>query len=175
MLDRCRCRPTLRASFAGGVRWEVGIGPGRFVGCRAALSSGPGGSRRQGCEQDGRRGGVSRHTLHSWLRRYRESGLAGLADRSRRPLCSPSRLSAQVEAVVCELRREHLRWGSGRLVREAARLGVDPPPSRMAVYRALVRHGLISPRAGTSGGRTICGGNGRRRCSCGRWTSSAGL
>ncbi|WP_459806073.1 IS481 family transposase [Herbidospora sp. RD11066] len=91
--------------------------------------------------------GVSRQTLHSWLRRYRESGLAGLADRSRRPASSPSRLSAQVEAVVCELRREHPRWGPVRLVHEAARLGVDPPPSRMAVYRALVRHGLISPRA----------------------------
>jgi transposase InsO family protein len=90
--------------------------------------------------------GVSRQTLHSWLRRYRESGLAGLADRSRRPASSPSQLSAEVEAVVCELRREHPRWGPVRLVHEAERLGVDPVPSRMGVYRALVRHGLVTPR-----------------------------
>ncbi|WP_373308271.1 IS481 family transposase [Microbispora siamensis] len=90
--------------------------------------------------------GVSRQTMHSWLRRYRESGLSGLVDRSRRPKSSPSQLSAEVEAVVCELRREHPRWGPVRLVHEAKRLGVDPVPSRMAVYRALVRHGLVSPR-----------------------------
>src|SRR5690606_9010831 len=90
--------------------------------------------------------GVSRQSLHAWLRRYRESGLSGLVDRSRRPKSSPSQLSAEVEAVVCELRREHQRWGPVRLVHEAERLGVDPAPSRMAVYRALVRHGLVNPR-----------------------------
>nr|WP_319018791.1 IS481 family transposase [Microbispora sitophila] len=90
--------------------------------------------------------GVSRQTVHSWLRRYRESGLSGLADRSRRPKSSPSQLSAEVEAVVCELRREHPRWGPVRLVHEVKRLGVEPVPSRMAVYRALVRHGLVSAR-----------------------------
>lgn len=90
--------------------------------------------------------GVSRQSLHSWLRRYRESGLSGLVDRSRRPKSSPSQLSAEVEAVLCELRREHPRWGPVRLVHEAERLGVDPAPSRMAVYRALVRHGLVTPR-----------------------------
>lgn len=90
--------------------------------------------------------GVSRQAVHSWLRRYRESGLAGLADRSRRPMSSPSQLSPEVEAVVCELRREHPRWGPVRLVHEAKRLGVEPVPSRMGVYRALVRHGLVSPR-----------------------------
>lgn len=90
--------------------------------------------------------GVSRQTMHSWLRRYRESGLSGLADRSRRPKSSPSQLSPEVEAMVCELRREHPRWGPVRLVHEAKRLGVDPVPSRMAVYRALVRHGLVNPR-----------------------------
>ena len=90
--------------------------------------------------------GVSRQSLHSWLRRYRESGLSGLVDRSRRPKSSPSQLSAEVEAVLCELRRGHPRWGPVRLVHEAERLGVDPAPSRMAVYRALVRHGLVTPR-----------------------------
>ena len=31
------------------------------------------------------RHGVSRQTVHTWLRRYREAGMAGLVDRSRRP------------------------------------------------------------------------------------------
>lgn len=89
--------------------------------------------------------GVSRQSVHTWVSRYRESGLAGLVDRSRRPDSSPSQMSVQVEAVVCEMRREHPRWGPLRLAHEARRAGVDPPPSRMGVYRALVRHGLIQP------------------------------
>ncbi|GIH47134.1 Transposase InsO and inactivated derivatives [Microbispora rosea] len=92
--------------------------------------------------------GVARQTLSGWVSRYRESGLGGLVDRSRRPHSSPSQMPAQVEVLVCELRRQHPRWGPVRLAYEVARRGVVPMPSRMGVYRALVRHGLIQPRAG---------------------------
>ncbi|GGP02521.1 hypothetical protein GCM10012278_10090 [Nonomuraea glycinis] len=92
--------------------------------------------------------GVARQTLSGWVSRYRESGLGGLVDRSRRPRSSPSQMSARVEVLVCELRRQHPRWGPVRLAHEAGLRGVDPPPSRMGVYRALVRHGLIDPGAG---------------------------
>jgi transposase len=34
--------------------------------------------------------GVSRQSVHSWVARYAESGLAGLADRSRRPDWCPA-------------------------------------------------------------------------------------
>jgi hypothetical protein len=37
------------------------------------------------------------------LRRYREHGLAGLVDQSRRPKTSPGQTAAEVEAVICEL------------------------------------------------------------------------
>lgn len=91
--------------------------------------------------------GVARQTLSGWVSRYRESGLGGLVDRSRRPHSSPSQMAAEVEVLVCELRRRHPRWGPVRLAHEAGLRGVDPPPSRMGVYRALVRHGLIEPGA----------------------------
>jgi transposase InsO family protein len=91
---------------------------------------------------------VSRQSVHTWLRRYRADGLSGLADRSRRPVSCPHQAPPQVEAVVCELRREHPRWGPRRLVHELARAGrVHPVPSRMTVHRILVRHGLIEPGA----------------------------
>ncbi|WP_410050391.1 IS481 family transposase [Actinomadura sp. HBU206391] len=90
--------------------------------------------------------GVSRQSVHAWLVRYRESGLAGLMDRSHRPISCPHQLPGEVEVLVCELRRKHPRWGPVRLVHEIGRLGVVPVPSRMGVYRALVRHGLIEPR-----------------------------
>jgi len=42
----------------------------------------------------GERYGVSRQTVHVWIRRYRAGGLAGLADRSHRPHHHPWRLDA---------------------------------------------------------------------------------
>jgi transposase len=54
--------------------------------------------------------GVSRQSVHAWIRRYAEGGLGGLMDRSRRPESCPHQVSAEVEAAVCELRREHPRW-----------------------------------------------------------------
>nr|WP_245730124.1 IS481 family transposase [Micromonospora pallida] len=73
-------------------------------------------------------------------------GLAGLEDRSRRPRGCAHQASAEVEALVCELRRHHPRWGSRRIAFELGRHGCpDPVPSRMTVYRILVRNGLIDP------------------------------
>jgi transposase InsO family protein len=89
--------------------------------------------------------GVSRQSVHTWVRRYAEGGLGALADRSRRPESCPHQVPAQVEAAVCEIRREHPKWGPVRIVCELGRLGADPVPSRMSVYRVLVRHGLIEP------------------------------
>ena len=55
--------------------------------------------------------GVSRQTIHGWLRRYRTGGLDALADRSHRPNTCPHQMPAAVEAHLCELRRRHPHWG----------------------------------------------------------------
>ena len=57
--------------------------------------------------------GVSRQTLHTWLTRYAQHGLAGLIDRTHRPESCPHQADAVVETRVCELRREHPWWGPG--------------------------------------------------------------
>jgi transposase InsO family protein len=106
--------------------------------------------------------GVSRQSLHKWLARYRNEGLGGLVDRSRRPESSPWQSLPEVEAAVCELRREHPRWGPRRLAHELGRVGMEPVPSRMTVYRILVRHGLVEPRR-----------RGRRREDYKRWERDA--
>src|SRR3954452_12701244 len=92
--------------------------------------------------------GVSRQSVHAWVARYRDAGLAGLADRSSRPQSNPNRASADVEARVCELRRAHPRWGAQRIVHELMRAPVmpEPMPSRATVHRILVRHGLVVER-----------------------------
>jgi transposase InsO family protein len=91
--------------------------------------------------------GVSRQTVHGWLRRYRTGGLDALADRSHRPNTCPHQMPADLEAHLCELRRRHPGWGQRRLAHELARVGIDPPPGLTSIYRALVRNGLIQPKA----------------------------
>jgi len=91
--------------------------------------------------------GVSRQTVHGWLRRYRTGGLEALADGSHRPNTCPHQMPADLEAHLCELRRHHPGWGQRRLAHELARAGVDPPPGLTSIYRALVRNGLIQPKA----------------------------
>lgn len=89
--------------------------------------------------------GMSRQSAHTWVRRYAEGGLSALADRSRHPESSSQQVSPEIEAAVCEARREHPKWGPVRIAHELGRIGVTPAPSRMTVYRVLVRHGLIEP------------------------------
>lgn len=103
--------------------------------------------------------GVSRQAVHRWLARYEEQGLAGLADRSSRPRSSPAQTVPEVEALICELRRNHPRWGARRVLFELGRCGCPGPiPSRITVHRILVRHGLVDERPR------------RRRPNCGTGT-----
>ncbi len=91
------------------------------------------------------RNGVARQTVHAWLRRYANGGLAALADKSSKPETCPHQMPATVEARVLEMRRTHPRWGPRTIGTHLAREGVSPVPGRTSIYRALVRHGLIDP------------------------------
>lgn len=92
-----------------------------------------------------RRCGVARQTVHEWLSRYAQGGLGGLADRSSRPASCPHQMPAEVEARIAGMRRDHPGWGPSRIRWELERAPVVPLPGRPAVYRALIRHGLIVP------------------------------
>jgi len=92
--------------------------------------------------------GVSRQSVHAWLSRYEAEGLDGLRDRSHRPGGCPHQMAAVVEVAVVELRRAHPSWGPRRLHYELAKrelVEVERVPSESAIYRCLVRHGLIDP------------------------------
>jgi transposase InsO family protein len=91
--------------------------------------------------------GVSRQSVYTWRDRYRAGGIDGLRDASRRPRTSPSRLAAEAEALVCELRRAHPRWGARRIAFEVAQRGTDRAPSRATVHRVLERNGMVTPQA----------------------------
>ena len=61
---------------------------------------------------------VNRKTAAKWVRRYATHGLAGLRDRSSRPLHSPRRTSPDLTAQVIALRRQlHSAYHIARLTR----------------------------------------------------------
>jgi transposase InsO family protein len=92
--------------------------------------------------------GVSRSTLHRWISRYLSGNVAGLTDRSHRPMSCPHQAPAGVEVVVAEMRRKHPRWGSKRIRMQLLRVPVPGMvvPSARTINRILLRHGLAQPR-----------------------------
>jgi transposase InsO family protein len=90
-----------------------------------------------------RRFGVSRQSVHAWLRAYANRGLAGLADRSSRPDGCPHQMALELEAAVIEMRLAHPGWGPRTILSRLGAAGVQPLPGRSSIYRCLVRHGLI--------------------------------
>jgi len=90
--------------------------------------------------------GVSRQTIHTWIARYEQGGLAALTDRSHRPASCPHQIPSETEALICELRREHPGWGPRRIEHQLGKASVDDAPSRSSIYRCLRRHGLIELR-----------------------------
>ena len=90
--------------------------------------------------------GVSRQSVHTWITRYEQGGLAALADRSHRPNSCAHQIAPEFEALICEMRRRHPGWGPRRIEHEMARKGISPMPSMSSIYRCLKRHSLIDLR-----------------------------
>jgi transposase InsO family protein len=88
--------------------------------------------------------GISRPTGYTWLKRYVAEGAGELGERSRRPVHSPKRTSAEVENAVVELRQRWPDWGAPKLHTLLVREHLDVSPvSVRTVHRILERHGLI--------------------------------
>jgi transposase InsO family protein len=95
-----------------------------------------------------RRFGVSPTTGYLWLSRWRLHGQAGLQDRSRRPVSSPSRTPEAIEAAVLAVRRAHPAWG-GRKIRRVLQVDGQAAPAASTITAILSRAGrLDGPRAG---------------------------
>ncbi|MGW4126020.1 helix-turn-helix domain-containing protein [Nocardia sp. NPDC004711] len=88
--------------------------------------------------------GTSWQSVDTWRRRFKQEGMVGLADRSRRPASSPTQLSAEVKALICQLRPEHTRWGARRISHELARRSIVLADVAATVDRVLVRNGLVN-------------------------------
>lgn len=85
--------------------------------------------------------GISRPTGCLWRKRYQESGLTGIAERSRRPQQSPARTNAELEQHVVDMRRHYPDWGARKLQVLLARKNVEL--TRSTIHRILLRHDLV--------------------------------
>jgi transposase InsO family protein len=85
---------------------------------------------------------ISPQTGYKWLERFRQAGtLAGVQEQSRRPLRSPTRTSAEREALVVKHRQQRPDWGARKLKVLLAREGVSLPA--VTIHRILLRQGLV--------------------------------
>ena len=88
---------------------------------------------------------VSRKTGYKIFQRYKDCGLEGLTDRSRRPYRQANQLPLQIERLIVQLKRERPSWGAPKIREKLRRLHSDiPSPAISTVHAVLDRHGLVS-------------------------------
>ena len=88
---------------------------------------------------------ISRQTGYKIYTRYKNCGLQGLTDRSRRPYRHANQLPFQVETLIVELRREHPSWGAPKIREKIKRLQLGVAlPAISTVHAVLDRHGLVT-------------------------------
>lgn len=90
--------------------------------------------------------GVSRQTVHNWIKRFEAEGEAGLVDRSRRPHNSPNKTPEELEqALVAE--REKWGFGAKQILRRCQDADPDAAwPAHSTVDAILKRNGLVEER-----------------------------
>jgi transposase len=68
---------------------------------------------------------ITRPTGYLWLKRFREQGVAGVREHSRRPQRSPRRTAEMIEARIVELRLQRPGWGARKLAVLLQRVGIE--------------------------------------------------
>jgi putative transposase len=87
---------------------------------------------------------ISRKTGYKIFQRYKDCGVTGLTDRSRRPYRQANKLPVQIESLIVQLKREHLDWGAPKIREKLRRRYNDiQTPAISTVHAVLDRHGLV--------------------------------
>jgi transposase len=93
--------------------------------------------------------GISRKTGYKILKRYNDSGLEALTDRSRRPYRHANQLPFQIETLIVRLKEDKPAWGAPKIQERLRRLYPDVHcPAISTVHAVLDRHGLVQRRKG---------------------------
>jgi putative transposase len=89
--------------------------------------------------------GISRKTGYKIYDRFKDCGINGLTDRSRRPYRHANQLPTLVEKTIVALKREYPSWGAPK-IRERLRRRCPELlcPAISTVHAVLDRHGLVT-------------------------------
>nr|WP_321527346.1 IS481 family transposase [Sedimenticola selenatireducens] len=91
--------------------------------------------------------GISRKTGYKLFNRYKNEGLAGLEDQSKRPYRHANKLPFQIERAILKIKTEHKSWGAPKIREKLIRLyPMIRPPAKSTVHAVLDRHGLVTRR-----------------------------
>lgn len=91
--------------------------------------------------------GISRPTGYKIFNRYKDLGLIGLEDRTRRPYRHANKLPFQVEKTIIQIKREHPTWGAPKIREKLIReYPMIKPPAKSTVHAVLDRNGLVKRR-----------------------------
>jgi putative transposase len=90
---------------------------------------------------------ISRKTGYKLFARYKDCGIEGLTDRSRRPYRHARQLPFQIEKLIVQLKQERPSWGAPKIRERLRRLHSDVQcPAISTVHAILDRHGLVTRR-----------------------------
>ncbi len=91
--------------------------------------------------------GISRKTGYKIFERYKDTGLDGLTDRSRRPYRHANQLPIQIENEIVRIRQQRPSWGAPKIRERLKRKYPDVHcPAISTVHAVLDRHGLVKRR-----------------------------
>jgi putative transposase len=89
--------------------------------------------------------GISRKTGYKIYRRYRDFGVRGLNDRSRRPYRHANQLPLVVEKAIVRVKKEFPTWGAPKIRERLRQRCPDVAcPAISTVHAVLDRHGLVA-------------------------------
>jgi transposase InsO family protein len=90
-----------------------------------------------------RRFSVSRKVCYKWIKRFAESGVNGLKDKSKKPHHSPHKTQTGVEKHIIQLRKKNPEWGARKLHAILTKKSLGEVPSSSTITAILHRHNLI--------------------------------
>lgn len=90
---------------------------------------------------------ISRKTGYKIFARYKDCGIEGLTDRSRRPYRHARQLPFQIEKAIVQLKSQHPSWGAPKIRERLRRKHSEVQcPAISTVHAILDRHGLVKRR-----------------------------
>lgn len=89
--------------------------------------------------------GISRTTAYKWLKRYKQKGVRGLNNKTKRPKHSPNKTPKRIENEIVKVRKKHPFWRGRKIKRVMENQSIKNVPAASTITEILKRKDLIDP------------------------------